>query len=377
MSEKSNKEPTKESLQLPGEFPVFQILRVVFLFLLAVVISVMFFGLIGNFILALLMAAIIAGLAQPVFRRLMVLFRNRKAPAATVTVLLCLCLIIVPMLLLMGMLVDQAIGISEDAAGWVESLQGQKFEDIPILQKLVPYQDEILEKVGQLASKIGSFVALGLASAAKGTAEFILMLLITLFAIVQFLMNGPAILDAAFRLTPLNEEDKHRLLTTFTSVSRATFKGTLVIGIVQGGLAGLAFAVVGIKGALFWSVIMTVFSVIPGVGTAFVWVPAVIFLALNGQTGAAIGVALWCGLVVGTMDNILRPALVGKDTKMPDLLVLLTTLGGLILFGPAGIVIGPIIGALFITVWEQWSSAVEEAGLGIYTQNLERDNHEQ
>ena len=369
MSEKSSEETTKESLQEPGEISVFQKLRIVFLFLLAIVISVLFFRLIGSFILALLMAAIMAGLAQPVYRRLVVFFRNRKAPAATVTVLLVLCLIIIPSLLLIGVLVDQAMGISEDAAAWVESLRGQKFEDIPILKKLVPYQDEILEKVGQLAAKIGTFVAQGLASAAMGTVNFLLMLFIMFLALYQFLTNGSAILDAAFRFMPLNEEDKHRLLSTFTSVSKATLKGTLVVGIVQGGLAGAAFAVVGIKSALFWSVIMMVLSTIPGIGTATVWVPAVIFLALSGQAASAIGLALWFLLVVGTVDNVLRPMLVGKDTKMPDLLVMLTTLGGLTFFGPAGIVIGPIIGALFITVWDRWGSAVEEVGLDVYTKN--------
>jgi predicted PurR-regulated permease PerM len=105
---------------------------------------------------------------------------------------------------------------------------------------------------------------------------------------------------------------------------------------------------------------MAVMSVLPGFGPTVVWVPAVIYLALNGQTGAAVGVGLWCAIVVGTIDNVLRPRLVGKDTEMPDLLVLLTTLGGLALFGISGLIIGPIIGALFTTVWRIWGSAIDE-----------------
>jgi predicted PurR-regulated permease PerM len=107
---------------------------------------------------------------------------------------------------------------------------------------------------------------------------------------------------------------------------------------------------------------MAVASIIPAVGTALVWVPAVIFLILDGQTVAAVGVALWCAVVVGTIDNFLRPVLVGKDTEMPDLLVLLTTLGGLGLFGITGMVVGPIIGALYMTVWRLWGSAIDEIG---------------
>jgi len=125
-----------------------------------------------------------------------------------------------------------------------------------------------------------------------------------------------------------------------------------VIGIVQGALGGIAFAVVGIQGAAFWAVVMAVASVIPGVGTALVWVPAVIYLFATGKTVSAIGMALWFILLVGTIDNVLRPILVGRDTEMPDLLVLISTLGGLAMFGAVGLIIGPVIAGLFVTMWE-------------------------
>lgn len=191
--------------------------------------------------------------------------------------------------------------------------------------------------------------------------EFLLMLFVTLYAMFFFLINGQAMVDGVLRFTPLSADDKSRLLRTFASVGRATLKGTLIIGVVQGGLAGLAFWVAGIQGAVFWGAVMTVLSIIPGIGTALVWVPVVIFLILDGQIGAAVGVGLWCAIVVGTIDNLLRPLLIGKDTEMPDLLVMLTTLGGLALFGAAGILVGPIIGALYMTVWQLWGGAIDEA----------------
>ena len=150
------------------------------------------------------------------------------------------------------------------------------------------------------------------------------------------------------------------MLKTFTTVTRATIKGTGVIGIIQGVLAGAAFAVVGITGPVFWGMVIAVLSLVPGVGPAIVWVPAVVYLAVEGRIGAAVGLGLWCMLVVSTIDNVLRPRLVGKDTKMPDLLVLLGTLGGLVMFGALGILVGPIIAALFVTVWELYGSAVDE-----------------
>ena len=150
------------------------------------------------------------------------------------------------------------------------------------------------------------------------------------------------------------------MLSTFVSVTRATLKGSLVIGLVQGGLAGAAFALAGVPGSLFWAVLIAVLALVPGIGPTFVYVPVLLYLVLGGSYGVAVGVGVWCFGVVSTIDNFLRPRLVGKDTKMPDLLILLGTLGGLAFFGAVGIVIGPIVAALFLTVWELYGSAVDE-----------------
>ena len=168
------------------------------------------------------------------------------------------------------------------------------------------------------------------------------------------------LLSGIFSCIPVSNEDREQLTNTFSSVARATLKGTLIIGIVQGGLAGASFAIAGIQGAIFWSAVMAVLSIIPGVGTAIVWVPTVIILGLTGHVGAAIGIGLWCGIVVGTADNVLRPMLVGKDTKMSELMVLVTTLGGLTFCGAAGIVVGPVIGALFTTIWSLWKNTMPQ-----------------
>jgi predicted PurR-regulated permease PerM len=341
--------------------------RVAFLLLLAIGMTLMFFWLIKGFLVALLIAAVLAGITHPFHRRVTNLLGGRKAVASGVTVLLSLVLVIIPLFLFLGILVGEAIDISESAGDWVaaqvaqsENIKQQIQED-PFLKRLIPYRDEIIQKAGQLAAKAGSFVAEGLAAGVRGTATFLLMLFVMLYALFFFLIHGRATLDAMLRFTPLSDDDKARLLGTFSSVGRATLKGTLIIGIVQGGLAGLSFWAAGIEGVVFWGAVMTVLSIIPGVGAALVWIPAVIFLILNGQIGAAVGVGLWCAIVVGTIDNLLRPLLIGKDTKMPDLLVMLTTLGGLALFGAAGILVGPIIGALYMTVWQLWGGAINEA----------------
>ena len=143
-----------------------------------------------------------------------------------------------------------------------------------------------------------------------------------------------------------------QVLERLRSVTRATLKGTLVIGVIQGTLAGIGLWFAGLGSAAFWGTIMAVLSIVPGIGAALVWGPAVIYLFIIGQKLTAALLLIWCSAVVGTIDNMLRPRLVGKDAKMPDLLILIGTLGGLFLFGPVGFIIGPLICGLFLTVWE-------------------------
>jgi len=172
-----------------------------------------------------------------------------------------------------------------------------------------------------------------------------------LYAMFFFLIDGRALLNRVLYYVPLTPQDEARLVARFVSVTRATLKGALFIAIVQGLLAGVAFLLAGVPGAAFWAAIMTVLSMIPAVGAALVWIPAVIYLFVVGHTLAALGLLAWCVLVVSTVDNLLRPRLVGRDTRMPDLLVLLSTLGGILLFGAVGVIVGPIVASLFVTVW--------------------------
>ena len=199
-----------------------------------------------------------------------------------------------------------------------------------------------------------------LSSATMGTVNFFLLTFIFLYAMFFFLIDGDRLLDKILYYLPLEDEDERRMLDKFTSVTRATLKGTAVIGILQGGLAGLALAVVGIPSAIFWGTIMAVLSIIPGIGTALVWGPAAIILAAGGHWVKAIGLTVFCGVVVGSIDNVLRPRLVGKDTEMHDLLILFATLGGISFFGVVGFILGPIIAALFVTIWEIYGTAFKD-----------------
>jgi len=225
-------------------------------------------------------------------------------------------------------------------------------ETLPFAETIRTYQEDILQKAGELISGLSSLLVNSISSVTKSTVQLIFMFFIFLYSMFFFIKDGHVLLEKILYYLPLSDTDERRILEKFTSVTRATLKGTVIIGILQGGLAGLAFWVVGIKSAIFWGTLMTVLSIIPAVGSALVWIPAVIVLFTTGRYGAATGLLVWCGLVVGSLDNILRPRLVGKDTKMHELLILFGTLGGITLFGIVGFIIGPIISALFVTFWE-------------------------
>ena len=331
-----------------------------------VVISIIFLWLVRGFVLAVVMAAIFAALAHPLYTRALALFRGREVAAALATLIVTLLLVVVPLGFFAQVVAMEAYEIGRSVkpqvSEFIQQLNqpGAPLEWIPFWDRLEPHRELITAKLGEMAGAVSGLLVNSVSAAAQGTLRFFLQLFIMLYSMFFFLIHGREARDQVMRLTPLKESDKELLLDKFVSVSRATIRGTLIIGIVQGALGGLAFAVVGIEGALFWGTVMAVMSVVPGIGTALIWVPAAIYLFAVGQTVPAIGLFLWCAIVVGTVDNLLRPVLVGRDTEMPDLLVLLSTFGGLTLFGVVGLVIGPVIAALFLAMWKIYSDTFGE-----------------
>ncbi|KPK27796.1 MAG: permease [Nitrospira bacterium SG8_3] len=326
--------------------------------LCALLVTAIFLSMIRQFLMPILLAGIFSSLAYPIYRRFERWFGGRRALASIVTLLLIVTGILLPLGALLGMVTAQAIEVGQSVTPWIKehvsrpAAFSELLASVPFYDRIQPHEKVILEKAGEIVGTLSSFLISRLSSATVMTINFLFMMFILLYSMFFFLMDGHKLLDKILFYLPLEETDERRLLDKFTSVTRATLKGTIVIGILQGGLAGLAFAVVGIKGAVFWGTIMAVLSIIPGIGTALVWVPAAIVLAAGGHLIKAAGLAAFCAIVVGSVDNFLRPLLVGRDTQMHELLILLGTLGGILMFGVVGFIIGPIIAALFTAVWE-------------------------
>jgi predicted PurR-regulated permease PerM len=346
--------------------------RQAFLLLLVTAISAAFVAMIRAFLLTILLAAIFAGLSYPVYEWILGRFRGRKALAAIATLLLLLVLVMAPLLAVLGAGANEALRVTETIRPRLQQLVDQpgefdrRLRDLPGYDRVEPYRAQILTKAGELVGSTGAFLFAALSATTRATALFIFHFFVLLYTMFFFLTGGPGLLAAVLAYLPLTETDKQRMVGKFVSVTRATLKGTILIGVAQGLLGGLAFWAVGIDGAIFWGTVMTVLSIIPGVGGALVWVPAAIILMTSGEVWRGIALALFCALVVGSVDNVLRPRLVGQDTKMHELLIFFSTLGGLMFFGAMGFILGPILAALFVTAWEMFGitfrSALAEPG---------------
>ena len=337
--------------------------RQAFLLVLVAVISIGFVAMIREFLLTILLAAIFTGLSYPMYEWLVRRFNGRAALAAIGTLLVLVTLVVAPLLAVLGAGANEALRVSEVVRPHIERIVqrpgefNRRLRAVPGYHYIEPYRAQLFTKAGELVGSASTFVFGALSATTRASAVFIFHFVILLYTMFFFLLDGPGLLRGVMEYLPLTDVDKERMLDKFVSVTRATLKGTILIGIAQGILGGLAFWAVGIDGAIFWGTVMTVLSIIPGIGGALIWVPAAIILMTTGEVWRGLGLAAFCGLVVGSVDNLLRPLLVGRDTQMHELLIFFSTLGGLLMFGMMGFIVGPILAALFVTVWEMFGRA--------------------
>lgn len=338
-------------------------LQKVSLLALVVGITILFLIMIRSFLVALILAGVFSAMARPVFLALAGWLGERRRTAAALTLLGLLILIVVPFGGFLAMVVAQAADVMDAAGPWIRQQTGMweewlaRLEALPLVGALVPDQQALASGISDFAGRSGSFVLNNLSAATTGTVNVVLQLFVMFYAMYFFLLDGPAILARILYYAPLDEESEGKLIDRFVSVTRATIKGSILVGLIQGALAGAPFFILGLPGAAFWSMVMAVLSVIPVLGSGIVWAPAAVILISTGQVAEGIGLAVWGVIVVSSIDNVLRPRLVGRDTRMHDLLVLLSTFGGLAMFGLVGFMIGPIIAALFLTVWDLFGTA--------------------
>lgn len=321
-------------------------------------VSALFLWLLTPFFAAVFWALAITIVFYPLYAKL-----HKKMPqwpnmAAALTLLLCVIIVVIPVIITVNSAISQAVDIYQKFQQEDIDLQQQVNDlsaNIPLIHSWLDQQqldvNQLRERVMDSATEGGKFLARGTWTLGQSIFSLFIYTGIMLYVMFFLLRDGSRIIDGLIKALPLGDDKEQLLFKKFAEVTRATIKGNLVIAIIQGALGGLIFWVFDIPAALLWGVVMVILSLIPIIGSGLIWGPAAIYMILTGDIWKGISLIIFGVAVIGLVDNFLRPILVGRDTQMPDYIVLLSTLGGLALFGTLGFVAGPIIAALFITVW--------------------------
>ena len=330
------------------------------LLLLLALVTVAFIWILLPFYGAVFWAVILGIIFAPMQRRLQQRFSWNRNLTSLTTLMVCLVIAILPVIITSALLVQEGATLYKniesgklDVAGYIE-----QFKNV-----LPPYFQQLLDRFGMgnlegLREKVvkgamqgSQFFASQAFSFGQGTFDFLVSFFIMLYLLFFLLRDGPELVRKVRTAVPLAEPQKRRLQLKFNRVVRATVKGNLLVAITQGALGGVIFWILDIPSALIWAVLMAFLSLLPAVGAGIVWAPVAAYFILTGATWQGVVLTAFGVLVIGMVDNVLRPILVGRDTRMPDYLILVSTLGGLAVFGLNGFVIGPLIAALFISSW--------------------------
>jgi predicted PurR-regulated permease PerM len=327
---------------------------------LIVAISIGFAWILLPFFGAILWAVVAAILFAPLVRRLSAIMPARRGLAAFGALMVIVLMVIVPAIILGSLLIQEAAGVyAQLRSGQVDF--GRYFEQ---MRGLLPgWADALLVKFGltdfatlremvnaAIASRLQLIAAQAL-TIGQGALSFLAALSVMLYLTFFLLRDGSGLAKRIEEAVPLHPDRRRALLDKFATVIRATVKGSLIVALIQGLIGGIVLWALGVHGAALWGTAMAFMSLLPAIGTGLIWAPIAAYLLATGAVWQGI-VLILCGvLVIGMVDNLLRPILVGRDVKMPDYVVLISTLGGLQIFGINGFVIGPVIAALFMAVW--------------------------
>jgi len=325
-----------------------------------ILVTAAFVWLVLPFYGAILWAVILAILFDPVQRTLEKWLGGRRNVAAGLSVLVCICVVVIP-----GSVVLAAL--AQEAAGLYSRINSQEFDIGALLARirnsLPSFMLDALSAlhlgdVTEIQARLTSFllqasqaVATRAVTIGQGTAQLLVSLGVMLYLLFFLFRDGARLAAMIRNASPLSDRYTDHILSKFSSVVKATVLGNVIVAAVQGAIGGVTFWMLGIKAALLWGVLMAVLSLLPAVGAALVWVPAAGYLLLSGDYLKGVILIVIGTLVISTVDNLLRPPLVGKGTRLPDYVVLISTLGGISLIGMNGFVLGPLIAAVFVAVW--------------------------
>ncbi|MFA6973122.1 MAG: AI-2E family transporter [Parcubacteria group bacterium] len=331
--------------------------NVYFFFFVLIAITVVAYFIMQPFLVPFLIAAVLAHLFSPLHGILSKFLKSKGLGSVLVCLLVAL-IIIVPIFVVLSLVVNEIQDVinrfttdPEAVKSTINNFSGS-LTTLPIFHLFAP------EKFINEASIISAVKSLSqnaltiLQSAYQGVAHFIFVTFIMFFSLFYLLIDGHRLVKKIMQLSPLADKYENILIAKFNSITRATIKGTILIGIIQGTIGSILFSATGVASPVFFGVIMMISSVIPSIGSGLVWLPVGVVMLLLGHTTEGITILVVGGLVISMIDNLVQPKLVGKDTQMHPLLILFATLGGIALFGFSGFIVGPMLMSLFVALWD-------------------------
>ena len=329
-----------------------------FFLLILGIVTAAFFLMLAPFWGAIFWAIALAVLFYPMYSWLNGKFGDKPALSSIATLTAAVLIVVIPLGILTLHIVNKATDLYQsfdDGDLNAEVLREEVEDRFPQIPELLERFDLDIEEVGEqltdIISSSSQFIAQEAFSIGQSTMHFLISMILMLYLAFFFFRDGRRIADVVAKAVPLGDKHEDKLAERFVKVTRATIKSTFIVAVVEGALGGIILAILGVPGAVLWGFMMGVLSLIPVVGAFLIWGPIAIYLFAVGDVVQAVILVAFGSIVIGLIDNFLRPMLVGRDVRLPDWLILLSILGGLSIFGVHGFVIGPILTALFITLW--------------------------
>lgn len=318
-----------------------------YFFWLLIIAAVAVIVLFIPFLIPIVIAGVFATLFYPLYEFSAKKMKMGEVGGSLFSCLMIVFLVVIPCVATIGLVTKEVRSTLAFTSEHPEFLD-ESMQYIRSFISQIPFVDE--SSVTSLFQKSGEVFVNILQRTYSGISQFFFALFIMFFSLFYFFIDGKKIMKVIMDLSPLRTEQEKVLIKEFISISKATLKGTVVIGIIQGALGGLLFLFTGVPSPMTWGVVMIILSIIPVIGSWLVWIPVGIGMILSGSLIEGVIILLFGALIISSIDNILRPKLVGRDSQMHPLFVLFATIGGIITFGVIGFIIGPIIVALFLAL---------------------------
>lgn len=332
-----------------------------FLLLLLVGASILTFYIFQPFLSALILAGIFAVVLQPVYRALVRHMAGWKSTAAFLTVCISIICIIVPL----SFIGTQVLGEGQKLYASLAAGSGKTYLDAALLkaeEKVGAYvpaashlRDKFTANLDGYARQSTSWFVAHIGTAFSGLASILLSFFIFIIALYYFLRDGKVAMDMVMRLSPLENREEEEVFAKLEAAINSVVRGNLLIALIQSTLMAIGLTLFGVPNSILWGTVTFFAALIPGIGTSLVLIPCILYLFLMGDMGPALGLVVWGVVIVGTIDNLLAPRLVGRGMKLHPLLVLLSVFGGLSFFGAIGIFLGPLAISLLFALLSIYS----------------------